>query len=175
MCCKYQIQTCQSADIQLLVLQMIVKMKKARKEMAENEYERKIAKFIMEVGNADLDDEEEQIYDAFTNTKGFKIIQIKDLIGLFNLLKIIANNSDFGSKHILIKHYGIKKDSVTAREIVQMAQIVKSVEPVPDVNDKTGKRHVYELWKNNIRYRVVIDVNKKSKSGVLISFYTNRK
>lgn len=142
--------------------------------MAESEYERKIAKFIMEVGNADLSDEEEQIYDAFTNIKGFKIVQLKDLIGLFNLLKIVANNSEFGSKHILIKHYGVKKDNVTASEIVKMAQIVKSVEPVLDERDKSGKRHIYELWKNGIRYRVVIDIYKSKKSGVLVSFYTNR-
>ena len=142
--------------------------------MAESEYERKIAKFIMEVGNADLSDEEEQIYDAFTNIKGFKIVQLKDLIGLFNLLKIVANNSEFGSKHILIKHYGVKKDNVNASEIVKMAQIVKSVEPVLDERDKSGKRHIYELWKNGIRYRVVIDIYKSKKSGVLVSFYTNR-
>lgn len=99
---------------------------------AETEHEKKIAQFIMEIGTADLNDEEEKIYEAFTATDGVKKIQISDLFGLFNILKVIAYNYEYGSKHILIKHYGVRQDNVTASEIVKIGEIIKSVAPHED-------------------------------------------
>ena len=139
---------------------------------AETEHEKKIAQFIMEIGTADLNNEENQFYDAFTATDGVKHIQLSDLFGLFNILKIITDDYKLGAKHILIKHYGVKQDYVTADEIVKIGEIIKSVEPY---EDKKKGRHIYELNKNSTRYRVVVDINSKSNVGKLITFYSNRK
>ncbi len=158
-------------------LMLKMKMAKAKIKLidglegAETEHEKKIAQFIMEIGGRELTNEESDIYEAFTETDSVKTIQMTDLLGMFNILKIVAHNYEFGSKHILIKHFGVKQDYVTAGEIVKIGDIIKSVEPHVE---EGGKRHIYECVKNNIRYRVVIDINRKSKTGVLITFYTNR-
>ncbi|MCQ2232138.1 MAG: hypothetical protein MJZ30_09865 [Paludibacteraceae bacterium] len=138
---------------------------------AETEHERKIANFIMEIGNMDLTDDENAIYEAFVETDSAKFIQIRDLLGLFNTLKIITNDYEYGSKHILVKHYGVKQDYVTADEIVKMCEIIKSVEPI--VDEKKMNRRVYETTKDGVRFRLVIDINKDY--GLLISFFSNRK
>ena len=139
---------------------------------AETEHEKRIAKFIMEIGTADLNDMENQFFEAFIETQGYKMVQISDLFGLFNCLRIQANDYGFGSKHILVKHYGVTKDYVTADEIVKIGEIIKSVKPEPD--DEIPYRHIYRLEKNGIVYKVVVDV-KRGKTGVLITFYTDRK
>lgn len=51
-----------------------------------------------------------------------------------------------------------------------MGEIIKST--IPKIDAKYKSRRIYEKEINNIRYRIVIDVNKKN--GILISFYTNR-
>ncbi|MBR3946646.1 MAG: hypothetical protein IKJ56_06030 [Bacteroidales bacterium] len=139
---------------------------------AETEHEKRIAKFIMEIGTADLNDMENQFFEAFIETQGYKMVQISDLFGLFNCLRIQANDYGFGSKHILVKHYGVTKDYVTADEIVKIGEIIKSVKPEPD--EEIPYRHIYRLEKNGIVYKVVVDV-KRGKTGVLITFYTDRK
>ena len=137
---------------------------------AETEHERKIARFIMEIGTADLTDEENSFYNAFIETNGTKSVQISDLLGLFNILKIIANNQEYGARHILIKHFGVKQDYVTADEIVKMGEIIKS--SVPEFDNKHPKRHIYTKIKNGVRFRVIIDID--DKTGTLITFYSNR-
>lgn len=140
---------------------------------AETEQERKIAQFIMEIGTRDLNDEENDFYDAFIETDSMRTIQITDLLGLFNILKIVTNNPEYGSRHILVKHFGVKKDYVTADEIVKMGEIIRSVEPQFAQNrQKHPNRRVYEKTQNGVLFKVVIDV--KDKKGVLVSFYSDR-
>lgn len=140
---------------------------------AETEQERKIAQFIMEIGTRNLNEEESDFYNAFIETDSMQTIQITDLLGLFNILKIVANNPEYGSRHILVKHFGVKKDYVTADEIVKMGEIIRAVEPQFAKNrQKHPNRRVYEKNQNGVLFKVVIDV--KDKKGVLVSFYSDR-
>ncbi len=138
-----------------------------------SQYERKLVMFINELKNEVLNDEQTEFYNAFENDTEVKIVQISDLMRLFSKLKIHHNTYSYGSKHIIIKHFKTNESYVTAKEIVQMGEIIRTVVPV--VDPKNSKKRIYKKTIGDIEYSVVVNVNFRNKVGTLITFYTNRK
>lgn len=130
--------------------------------------ESRISSFIRELESSSLNTEQRKIYNAFTKNGGSKVsVSVVDCEGV--RMKVSLSPTEEVRK-ILTKHYKTTDGTVTAKEIVNMFDIVR-----------TGSKYfsqgnyVYwkELYRDGRKYKTIIKIFRNGSSAVLKSFYSN--
>ena len=73
----------------------------------------------------------------------------------------------FGATHIIVDHFSGDRGQVTAQEIVDIGEVIRYGKMKQE-----DRKHIYTLWKNETRYRVIVAVQGKKQS--VITFYSNK-
>lgn len=131
--------------------------------------QRKIEAFKREAGAKDkYNTEQQKIYTAFTKENGKDItITLTDCEGV--KLKVLLKSADEVQK-ILLKHYKGKKGTVTAKEILNMFDVVRTGKKQFNIGNYVyRKRYV----RNGSVYFTVIKLFANGKDAVLKSFHSN--
>lgn len=132
----------------------------------------KIRQFKAEVGNRQLNAEQAKVYNAFTKTKGSAtFINVTDKNGKKVRIKIDSTKRTTGSQKILMRHYNTNVGRVTAWEILNLCNVVKTGEPHP-----SGIYIIYkkQFVRNGHLFHTVLRFTIDEKSAALKSFYSNR-
>jgi len=131
--------------------------------------DKKIAQFKQEAGNKEqYNTEQQKIYSAFTKKNGSKItINVVDCEGV--RIRVILNSSDEVRK-ILLKHYKGTKGTVTAKEILNMFDIVRSGSK--NFNDGNYV-YIKRYRRRGTVYFTVLKLFSDGGTAVLKSFYSN--
>ena len=117
-----------------------------------------------------LSEEQTGIRETFTGQRQTAEIRKNDLDslqGAITLEQTRANKQGYGTAHILLRHYGQDHGNITAREILEMGEVIRRGE----TKEADGKR-IYQLKENGVRFRVI--VGKNEAGNTVISFYSNR-
>lgn len=128
---------------------------------------KKIEDFKNEIGEMVLNEEQKKIYDAFTKVQGRKIyVTVCDSEN--TILKILLE-SQTEVKKILLKHYKGSKGIVTASEILNMFDVVRTGDKYFNLGNYVYTK-VYT--KGGKRYRTVLKIFNNGSDAVLKSFNT---
>lgn len=126
----------------------------------------KIAAFKKEVGDRALSVEQRKIFAAFTKEKGSKIyFQVKDCEGVALRIQLVSS----ATNKIMQKHYKTTNGTVTANDILNMFDVVRS-------GDKyfSNENYVYAKTrrKNGVTYKTVIKIFSNGKDASMLSFHS---
>lgn len=131
--------------------------------------EKKIEQFKKEAGPKEqYNTEQQKIYSAFAKTNGKSVrFDITDCEGI--AIKITLDPAT-EVKKILLKHYQEPKGTVTAKDILQMFDVVRS-----GSKQFNKGNYVYQkrYTRNGNVYFAVIKLFSNGKDAVLKSFYSN--
>lgn len=131
--------------------------------------EKKIEQFKKEAGPKEqYNIEQQKIYTAFTKNKGLPIrVDVVDCEGIH--IKVAIDPTE-EVKKILLKHYQEKKGNVTAKEILNMFDVMRT-------GNKNFNQGNYVYTKKYTRkgnvYFIVIKLFANKKEAILKSFYSN--
>lgn len=129
----------------------------------------RINQFIDELKGKNLTPEQQGIYDVFTRKE--KIYKIQDLNDVGEYVKLSQGKRNYGTKHILIKHFGTNISPVTSDEILQIGDIIRTGKVSFD-ND--GR--IYTLdGKDGSQLRLVVKKDKQGDNTVFTFYAKNRK
>ena len=133
--------------------------------------ESKTEAFKKEVDYVGLNDEQKRVYNAFVfrRAKPYRF-EVVDGYGNTVRFMLYTNKNDEGVLHIMNKHYKGVAGPVTAREIVNLCDVVRRGRVTSDGNSIT-----YTLRKGGSTLKLIVGL-KKSGTGenILKSFYSNR-
>ena len=132
--------------------------------------EKKIAAFKREAGDkSQYTPEQQKIYAAFTKLNGkdtnFAVIDQEGITIRFFI------KSSAGAKHILDEHYLVERGKVTAKEILNMLDVIRTGKKTFE-NDSYVYRKKYTI--NGFTYTVVLRLIKANGKIALKTFYSNR-
>ncbi len=131
---------------------------------------KKIESFIKEIDSSELTQNQQGIKDVVTGDKKVHEIQKEDLGYLDDVVHLKAGSKSQGAKHIIIRHYNENVGTVTAQEILSIADIITHNTPTVD---STGA-HIYEtIADDGTKLKVVVGTDKKSGHKKVITFYGN--
>ena len=135
---------------------------------------KKTEDFKKEINIEKLNEEQQRIYNAFVFRRAKPYhFAVTDAYGNTIRFLLYTNKTDEGVLHILEKHYNGSVGMVTAKEIVNLCDVIRYGE----IDSRTGKDKItYFLEKGNHAFRLTVGL-KKSNTGenILKSFYSNRK
>lgn len=105
-------------------------------------------------------------------TRKEKFYKIQDLKNIGDYVKVEGGRRQFGAQHVLIKHYGTNIGPVTADEILQIGDIVRSGKVEFESNARVYTRPA----EDGATLKVVVGKSTKDGSDTLITFHSkNRK
>lgn len=135
--------------------------------------DKKIAQFKQEAGNKEqYNTEQQKIYSAFTKKNGSKtIINVVDCEGIS--IRVCLDSSTEIRK-ILLKHYKTRIGTVTAKDILNMFDVMRTGKKEFQSGNYTYIKTKYRNINGvRIRYFLIIKLFPNGKDAVLKSFYTN--
>ena len=129
--------------------------------------------FENELDGVAMNKEQQGIHDVVTAKKKSTTIRKSDLEHVKDFMILEMGRRKKGAVHIVLDHYSGDRGVVTANDVINIGEVIRlSGDPKIIVDEKTkNKKHVYELYKNKTRYRVIVAVN--SNKETIISFFTN--
>lgn len=120
-----------------------------------------------------LNEEQQSVYDVFTDKNTKAVIRIQDLDSLKEYV-ILRGSRGKGARKILVVHYAGTRGVVTAKEIVNIGEVIRYGK-YREGDTLHPTSHSYEMNADDgARLRVVIDFDKQKNKSV-INFYSNRK
>lgn len=127
----------------------------------------KIEQFRKEIGNRPLNEEQQKIYSAFTKENGSRIYcSVTDGYGCS--YKVFLESSK-EIKKILIKHYRTNDGTVTALQILNMFDTVRTGTKYTSQGNVVYKK---TRTKDGVEYHTVIKIFKNGTDAVLKSFHS---
>ena len=138
----------------------------------KNTLESKTESFKNEVDYTGLNDEQKRVYNAFVfrRAKPYRF-EVVDGYGNTVRFMLYTNKNDDGVLHIMNKHYKGIVGPVTAREIVNLCDVIRRGTVASDGNNIT-----YTLQKGGSTLKLIVGLKKSGTVGnILKSFYSNRK
>lgn len=128
--------------------------------------------FIKELDGLTLNEEQQGIYDVVTGVKNTADIRKNDL---GELVKFHKGGRGKGAGKIIAVHYAGKRGRVTAKEVIDIGQVIRSGTLDYDGNAEHPYSHTYTATAvDGAELKVVIDLDKKGNEAV-INFYSDRK
>ena len=130
----------------------------------------RIAQFRAEVGDRELTEEQNRVFETFCRTKGkLKRIYTTDSNGNFVTIMFPSDDENEGTQHVLLKHYKTNRGSVTALEILNLMDVVRNGAKGSDENHII---YSMEKFRGKIKFTIAVKVVKKG--NIFKSFYSNR-
>ena len=129
-------------------------------------------KLIKNTDVSKLNDEQKSVYDVFIGERDKVILQGKDLSDLYALEQ---GGKNAGAKKIMIKHAGIEKTGgLSNDELLNIMDVVRNGEIADDSFELRDDiiRYAYDLKKEDINFRVVIDEFNDGKK--IFDYYSDR-
>jgi hypothetical protein len=129
-------------------------------------------KLIKNTDVSRLNDEQKSVYDVFVGKRDKVILQGKDLGDLYSLEQ---GGKNAGAKKIMIKHAGIEKTGgLSNDELLNIMDVVRNGKIADDSFELRDDiiRYAYDLKKEDINFRVVIDEFNDGKK--IFDYYSNR-
>ena len=133
--------------------------------------EKKIVAFIREAGDkSKYTPEQQKIYTAFTKTSGSKIyLRVTDK---FNVSYKLYMPTGYYLEKIMTKHYQGAKGMVTAFEILNLLDVIRTGDKYRDID--TGHWVYYKRYRRKgATYTAIVKIAKDGINSHLLSFYTN--
>ena len=130
----------------------------------------RIAQFRAEVGNRELTEEQNRVFETFCRTKGkLKRICTADGNGGPVTIMFPSDDENEGTQHVLLKHYKTNRGAVTALEILNLMDVVRNGSMESDENHII---YSMEKFRGKIKFTIAVKVVKKG--NIFKSFYSNR-
>ena len=129
-------------------------------------------KLIKNTDVSKLNDEQKSVYDVFIGGRDKVILQGKDLSDLYALEQ---GGKNAGAKKIMIKHAGIEKTGgLSNDELLNIMDVVRNGKIADDSFELRDDiiRYAYDLKKEDINFRVVIDEFNDGKK--IFDYYSDR-
>ena len=129
-------------------------------------------KLIKNTDVSKLNDEQKSVYDVFIGERDKVILQGKDLSDLYALEQ---GGKNAGAKKIMIKHAGIEKTGgLSNDELLNIMDVVRNGKIADDSFELRDDiiRYAYDLKKEDINFRVVIDEFNDGKK--IFDYYSDR-
>jgi len=129
-------------------------------------------KLIKNTDVSRLNDEQKSVYDVFVGERDKVILQGKDLSDLYALEQ---GGKNAGAKKIMIKHAGIEKTGgLSNDELLNIMDVVRNGKIADDSFELRDDiiRYAYDLKKEGINFRVVIDEFNDGKK--IFDYYSDR-
>ena len=129
-------------------------------------------KLIKNTDVSRLNDEQKSVYDVFVGKRDKVILQGKDLGDLYSLEQ---GGKNAGAKKIMIKHAGIEKTGgLSNDELLNIMDVVRNGKIADDSFELRDDiiRYAYDLKKEDINFRVVIDEFNDGKK--IFDYYSDR-
>lgn len=128
--------------------------------------------FKQEIEYSKLNDEQKRIYNAFVYKRSKPYhFSVTDFYGNTVRFILYTNKKDDGVLHILSRHYKGNIGTVTAKEIVNICNVIRC-----GVMISNGKNISYTLKIGDSILKLIVGLkNNKSGNNILKSFYSNRK
>jgi hypothetical protein len=120
--------------------------------------------------DADLDNNQRAVVDAFTGDKDNTRLTVEREGGKHTVIMRQGSEGGAGTKHSLYRHYGTTRSYITPEDILLIPNIIKGGERLTNADDP--KRIVYTAMINNVDYIVVTDKTGKTES--FVNFYSKR-
>ena len=128
----------------------------------------RIAQFRAEVGDRELTEEQNRVFETFCRTKGkLKRICTTDSNGDSITIMFPSDDENEGTQHVLLKHYKTNRGSVTALEILNLMDVVRN-----KGSDESHIIYSMEKFRGKIKFTIAVKVVKKG--NIFKSFYSNR-
>ena len=128
--------------------------------------------FIKELDGQTLNEEQQGVYDVVTGVKNTADIRKNDL---GELVKFHKGGRGKGAGKIIAVHYAGKRGKVTAKEVIDIGQVIRSGTLDYDGTAEHPYSHTYTATASDgAELKVVIDLDKKGNEAV-INFYSDRK
>ncbi len=144
----------------------------AMSEKAQDYYAKKITTLSQKLEGRELTPQQREIAEVLLGKKSVAELKTDDINTLKDTLYLTKGNERKGAKHIIFKHFGEKKNSLTPDELVDIVDIIRK----SDVEHITDTRRVYTYFdEQGDRLRVVIDENRKTGDDFVVTYYSNRK
>lgn len=130
----------------------------------------RIAQFRAEVGDRELTEEQNRVFETFCRTKGkLKRICTTDGNGDSVTIMFPSDDENEGTQHVLLKHYKTNRGSVTAMEILNLMDVVRCGNRVED-----GNHIIYCVEKYQGRIKFTFAVKVAKRGNIFKSFYSDR-
>ena len=129
-------------------------------------------KLIKNTDVSRLNDEQKSVYDVFVRKRDKVILQGKDLGDLYSLEQ---GGKNAGAKKIMIKHAGIEKTGgLSNDELLNIMDVVRNGKIADDSFELRDDliRYAYDLKKEGVNFRVVIDEFNDGKK--IFDYYRDR-
>ena len=126
--------------------------------------------FINEIGNTQLNEEQKRIYNAFVyrRKKPYKFT-VTDKYDNTIRFTLYTDKKIEGVIHILEKHYDGDIGHVTAWEIINLCDVIRTGDFVSD-----GKSLTYTKETNGKTYSLIVGLKETGSGNVLKSFYSDK-
>jgi hypothetical protein len=130
-----------------------------------------IKRFISDLDGVEFNESQRGIYDVVTGKNTHYDVRKSDLDALDHYVRFGHGNDRRGMVHIMKEHYSGKKSPVTANDIINIGEIVRSTEPEikPGKRKKNDEIHVYD------QNGLLLVVLKKGKNEKVITLYQTKK
>ena len=119
-----------------------------------------------------LNNEQKSVYDVFIGNKDKITLQGRDLNDLYSLEQ---GSRNAGARKIMIKHSGVEKTGgLTDNELLNFMEVVRGGKIADDSFEQFDNkiRYAYDLNKNGVNFRVVIDEYNDGKK--VFDYYSDR-
>ena len=119
-----------------------------------------------------LNSEQKSVYDVFIGNKDKITLQGRDLNDLYSLEQ---GSRNAGARKIMIKHSGVEKTGgLTDNELLNFMEVVRGGKIADDSFEQFDNkiRYAYDLNKNGVNFRVVIDEYNDGKK--VFDYYSDR-
>lgn len=119
-----------------------------------------------------LNNEQKSVYDVFVGNKDKITLQGRDLNDLYSLEQ---GSRNAGARKIMIKHSGVEKTGgLTDNELLNFMEVVRGGKIADDSFEQFNNkiRYAYDLNKNGVNFRVVIDEYNDGKK--VFDYYSDR-
>ena len=129
-------------------------------------------KLIKNTDVSKLNDEQKSVYDVFIGERDKVILQGKDLSDLYALEQ---GGKNAGAKKIMIKHAGVEKTGgLSNDELLNIMDVVRNGKIADDSFELRDDliRYAYDLKKEGVNFRVVIDEFNDGKK--IFDYYSDR-
>jgi len=139
---------------------------------SKEKYSKKIDVLKKHLEGKELNPEQQKIANVYLGKRNMAELKTDDISTIQNTLHLTKGNVKVGAKHIIFKHFGEKRDSLTPDELIDIVDIIRKA----DVENITPTRREYTYYDaDNTRLKVIVDEHKKNGNDFIVSFYTNRK
>ncbi|MBO7571522.1 MAG: hypothetical protein J6T48_05135 [Bacteroidales bacterium] len=135
-----------------------------------NDLDKITQNFINEIGDIQLNEEQRRIYNAFVyrRRKPYKF-SVTDKYDNTIRFTLYTDKKIEGVIHILEKHYDGDIGHVTAWEIINLCDVIRTGDFVSD-----GKSLTYTKETNGKKYSLIVGLKETGSGNVLKSFYSDK-